>query len=342
MEDSRNILKFDETGTIVTGCKDKSVTEIVIPDGVTCIGDFAFQSCTNLASIEIPNSVTNIGKQTFDGCTVLTSIEIPHSMTNIGQFAFEGCTGLTSIEMSNNVTSIGDRAFYHCTNLTLMEFPCSVKSIGYSAFEGCTGLTSIEMPNNVTYIGKMAFKDCTGLISIELSDNVAWIEESTFSNCTNLTSIEIPHSVSHIGYDAFKGCSNLKSINNQSNPNYYCSEGVLYTKDMKVLLKMPEGKNGEHRIDTSTIAISMGAFYRSALNSIKLSDRIMYIWDCAFEDASIQELHIRNEHPENLEIGKNAFKGLENCTLYVPIGTGYAYRHHPAFAGKFKEVIIER
>lgn len=57
---------------------------------------------------------------------------------------------------------------------------------------------------------------------------------------------------------------------------------------------------------------------------------------------SLRELHIRHEHPEELEIDIDAFDALENCTLYVPVGTGYAYRHHPAFKGKFKEVIIEK
>lgn len=58
--------------------------------------------------------------------------------------------------------------------------------------------------------------------------------------------------------------------------------------------------------------------------------------------ASLQELHIHQERPEEIVIEEEAFDGLNNCILYVPIGTGYAYRHHPAFEGKFKEVIIER
>ncbi|MDE7349147.1 MAG: leucine-rich repeat domain-containing protein, partial [Clostridia bacterium] len=71
------------------------VTDLVIPSGVTSIGDSAFSGCSSLTSIEIPNSVTNIGEFTFYGCSSLTSIEIPSSVTSIGSNAFRGCSNLT-------------------------------------------------------------------------------------------------------------------------------------------------------------------------------------------------------------------------------------------------------
>lgn len=90
MEDSRNILEFDETGTIVTGCKDNNKKKIVIPEGVTSIEDGAFYGCS-LTSIEIPNSVTSIGDWAFTDCTGLTSVQIPNSVINIGSWAFSEC-----------------------------------------------------------------------------------------------------------------------------------------------------------------------------------------------------------------------------------------------------------
>ena len=116
------------------------VTEIVIPDTVTSIGNYAFYDCTFLTSIEIPDSVTSIGEYAFYKCTSLTSIEIPDSVTSIGNYVFYKCTSLTSIEIPDTVTSIGDYAFYNCTSLTSVEIGDSVTSIGSYAFRKCTSL----------------------------------------------------------------------------------------------------------------------------------------------------------------------------------------------------------
>ena len=151
--------------------KSLASTTVILQDGLTSIGVYAFQNCSSLTSIEIPSSVTSIGVYAFENCSSLTSIEIPSSVTSIGA-VFSGCSSLTSIEIPNSVTSIGGSAFYGCRGLTSIEIPNSVTSIGTSAFSGCSSLTSIKIPSSVTSIGSNAFYGCSGLKYIHLLGNL--------------------------------------------------------------------------------------------------------------------------------------------------------------------------
>ena len=91
---------------------------LVIEDGVTTIGNYAFRGCTELISISIPNSVISIGDEAFSVCTGLTSVTIPNSVTSIGVGAFWFCTRLVSVTIPNSVNIIGRNAFKSCNVLT--------------------------------------------------------------------------------------------------------------------------------------------------------------------------------------------------------------------------------
>ena len=237
----------DNGGIEITDLKDKAITDVEIPWGVTSIGVSAFEGCSGLTSISIPNSVTSIGDSAFYGCSGLTSISIPNSVTSIGDYAFYWCSGLTSISVPNSVTSIGDAAFEGCSGLTSISIPDSATEIGSGAFADCSHLTTIRVdernprycswngilvskdgkelhsfpggkggnnaiPYGVTSIGDAAFYGCSGLTSISIPDSVTKIGSHAFSFCTRLTSISIPASVTHIGERAFSCCSGLTSI----------------------------------------------------------------------------------------------------------------------------------
>ncbi len=188
------------------------LTSVVIPNSVTSIGDYAFSYCSMLTSVTIPDSVTSIGDYAFSGCSGLTSIAIPNSVTSIGESAFDSCTGLTSIAIPNSVISIGEWAFRGCTGLTSISIPDSITSIKEGVLAGCSGLTSITIPNSVTSIGDAAFEDCTGLTSISIPESVLEIGEETFSNCIELTNITFGNGVTSIGDVAFDNCTGLKSV----------------------------------------------------------------------------------------------------------------------------------
>ena len=99
-----------------------TMTELVIPEGMTKIGNAAFYGCNALTSLTIPNSVTSIGNTAFYGCYALTSLTIPNSVTSIGNSAFNGCNALTSLTIPNSVTTIGRLAFYRCPTTCNITF----------------------------------------------------------------------------------------------------------------------------------------------------------------------------------------------------------------------------
>ena len=165
------------------------VKKIVINDGVTNIGSYAFHRIENATSVTIPNSVTSIGESAFDGCHSLKSVTIPNSVTTIGMYAFSDCDALTSVKIPNSVTWIEIGIFYSCDALTSVTIPNSLTSIVKETFAFCKKLTSINIPNSVTSIGMHAFWNCSNLTSITIPASLTSIEWGAFEQCTNLNDI---------------------------------------------------------------------------------------------------------------------------------------------------------
>ena len=336
---------FNKDLTIIVRFPEQyDVTEYVIPNSVTEIGNRAFYDCRSLQNIDIPNSVTIIGDYAFYGCSSLQSINvsknnkhfasvdgilfnkdlttivrfpqkydvkeyvIPNSVTIIGYGTFEGCSSLQSIDIPNSVTEIGTGAFFNCSSLQSIDIPNSVTEIGHSAFSGCSSLQSIDIPDSVTKIVHGAFSGCSSLQSIDIPNSVTKIGDWAFSWCFSLQSIDIPNSVTKIGGYAFRDCSSLQCID----------------------------------IPDSVTEIWDWAFSGcSSLQSIDIPNSVTKIEDCAFDDcSSLEHIHLHCNEVEKLTLGWNIFQGVnfDKCILHVPSGTRWAYRHHDVFK-RFKNIV---
>ena len=182
---------------------------------------------------------------------------------------------------------------------------------------------------------------------IEIPDGIILIEDIAFSGCSSLKSIDIPNSVTTIGFGVFSGCSALQSIDvSEDNQNYTSIDGVLYDKELKTIIKFPEDNDAtEYIIPNSVTNIGDRAFFNCReLTSITIPNSVTTIGDGAFSGcSSLQSIHTSIIEIEKANINNYAFYGIDtdNCVLYIPPGTRWAYRHHPVF-GKFKNIEIEK
>ena len=186
------------------------VRNLMIPNGVSSIAPYAFESYHYLESVTISDSVTSIGAGAFQYSSI-KSINIPDSITSIDDYVFDGCFNLTNITIPDSVTSIGVGAFQHSA-IKSINIPNSVTSIGDYAFNSCLYLTTITIPDSVTSIGDYAFFTCSHLTSVTISNSVVSIGNYAFSSCWSLIKIIIPNGVKSMGVSAFHDCSSLKNI----------------------------------------------------------------------------------------------------------------------------------
>ena len=309
------------------------VTDLVVPNNVTSIGERTFYRCNSLTSVTIGNSVTSIGSYAFSHCDNLTSVTIGNNATNIiGEYAFYYCRSLTSVTIGNGVTSIGDFAFQYCTKLKSIDLPPSLSQISSGAFNFCYNLSDIHIhdmvawcnhlfddfvedeydlylgsqkvtdlviPDEVVSINNHVFTGCRSLTSVKIGDSVTSIGEYAFSGCNNLTSVTIPNSVTSIGEGAFFSCNNLTSV---AIPNSVTSIGGWAFEDCSNLASVAIGN--------SVTSIGMGAFYYcSSLSTI-------------YNDAEI---------PQPIE--ENVFLGVNKstCHLKVPVESYALYKSAPVW-----------
>ncbi len=221
-----------------------SATQIILPDSLVSIGDYAFENTEELESIVLPDSIITLGDSIFYGSgikkitlpselesipdntfnnSMLTEITIPDSVISIGSSAFEGCA-LSSITIPASVSDIGKSAFYACN---LIDVSVHENNKNYSSDENGvlfnkdkTTLiqypirntrTTYVIPNTVTSIERYAFLYAGRLKSVTIPNNMTVIGKSAFEGC-GIESITIPDSVTTICERAFLTCEKLKTV----------------------------------------------------------------------------------------------------------------------------------
>ena len=173
----------------------KSGTSFNVPDGVTAIGDYAFDSCGSLTSVSFPESLQTIGNNAFASCGSLTSVSLPESLQTIGSSVFESCASLTSVRFPESLQTIGVSVFESCTSLTSVIFPANaqLQTIGASAFASCSSLEEITFPASLSVIGFEAFACCGNLSSLTfLRDTPAFSHFSAFTGIASAGVIYYP------------------------------------------------------------------------------------------------------------------------------------------------------
>lgn len=261
------------------------LTSVTLPESVTTFGTNVYGYCGNLVSATLPANLSQIPNGTFAGCTSLSSITIPDGVVSIGSTAFAS-TSISSINLPAGLLTIGGSAFSDCASLTSLDLPDSLHTLGYNAFYNCDALTSISIPSTLTTVGSSAFGSCNLLASVVFEAGSTGVPANMFYNCPALTSVTLPAGMLTLGYGAFGGCTALVSISipasvnnisdtafencsslttisvNAANTTYTSNNGVLFSEDMTVILKYPQGKIGSYMMPTSVTAIGSHCFER--------------------------------------------------------------------------------
>lgn len=186
--------------------------EVVIPQGVTEIGERAFCDCKTLEKVTIGGHVKTLKEHAFHGCTNLKELVLEEGVKTIKYQAFRDCKSLVNLELPNSVTSIGKNAFQGCSGLQYVRLSDGLKNLLESVFQDCKKLAEVHFGQSLKRIDYYAFGDCAALTKITLSDNLETIDESAFSGCRQLQQIVFGKQLKIIGAYAFSRCNNLFAV----------------------------------------------------------------------------------------------------------------------------------
>lgn len=264
---------------------------IIIPEGITQIGEGAFSGCFYLESLVIPEGVESIPGIMCYSCASLTSVTLPQSVTRIGDWAFLYCNSLEEINIPSGVTYIGENAFKDCRALKEVTLPQGITEIHESAFAWCESLANVTIPQGVTSIGSGAFVGCDQFTEIIIPDSVTFVGDNAFNYCSGVKYINIGAGLKSIDVWAFS-CPNLERFEvSQENTAFASVDGVLYTNDFTELFTYPPKREGsEYTVPDGVTDIGFGSFAdATSLVTINLPESVKNIDTAAFDGCTALE-----------------------------------------------------
>ena len=333
-DDQTGILTISGSGETQVGGSNcpwldhrEKIKKVVIQEGVTGIGNKGFSHLVNLQEVVMPQSVKSIGDYAFYNCRSLTGVDLTY-VTSLGEYAFYDC-GLTSVTIPAGITTIGRSTFHNCRNLSTLILHDGITEIGYSAFQSCYALTSLRMPSSLKTIDAYAFAHCANLKEIQLNEGLEILGRGAFSYCSGLETITFPDSVQEVSQDCFIHCTALRSIHfgaklskfapealrdcnslttftiSNNNPYMTVHQNGLYSLEPRELVAIAPSFNGEHVIPDGTVSIRFAACYGAKLTSVTIPGSVKTISQQAFTDCAGLRTVILKEGIE--VIGPEAF-----------------------------------
>lgn len=191
------------------------ITDLVIPEGVTTLNWYSFNTCKNLETVTLPDSLEFIDSWAFERCSKLKTINVPANVTRINGGAFAQNSSMTSITCdpaNKNYVSVNGVLFTKDMKELVAypggiqggyTVPATVNHIGDAAFYGALGLDSVTILGNLDFIGFEAFAECSKLTDVAIRDGVNYVGYWAFRGCNGIKSLTVPQSVTNIGNQAF-------------------------------------------------------------------------------------------------------------------------------------------
>ena len=322
--------------------KQSNLTSVVLPNGLTSIGDRAFAG-TSLTQVTIPASVTDIGSEAFTDVETLTSVTFNEGLKTIGANAFDGCSLLNTIALPNSLTSLGNNAFQYAgrdaaaadgtltigTGLTeipqsafmgmsktggALTIPVGITKIGASAFYGMM-ISSVTIPEGVTEIGASAFASTKGLGSVELPSTVTALGNRVFEGSA-ISTAELDGTFTAIPSYAFSLCENLNSITWQDGVTDIGDYAFQNANKLKEIDLTGIVNIGNYAFNPDSSKPSNGVYKAT------FSEGLKTIGNFAFADSPLMGDQGTVTLPSTVTaIGQQAFKGCKNITkINIPGG----------------------